>query len=744
MGAARHQRLIMVSNRLPFTARVIEGRVEFSESAGGLATGISAFLDSYKYHFPRSEEHLWVGWPGSTIGEGYREEVKARALAEYRAYPVFLSEADMEIFYLGFCNKTLWPLFHYFPSYTAYEEEYWQQYKQVNRIFSETLRQIVQEDDLVWIHDYHLLLLPQMLREHFSRVHVGFFLHIPFPSFELFRLLPLRWRREILEGLVGSDLIGFHTYEYTQHFLQSVLRVLGVDHYMGQITLPNRVVKVGTYPMGIDFKKFYDASTQPETEIEKQELRKALASAKVILSVDRLDYSKGILNRLQGYELLLETYPEFRGKVVLIMVVVPSRIGVDQYEQMKRQIEECVGKINGRFGSIAWTPILYQFRHLSLYPLAALYSLSDVALVTPLRDGMNLIAKEYVASRRDGTGVLILSEMAGAAKELGEAIILNPNDRVEIANGLKEALEMPLDEQMRRVQIMQKRLRRYDVLRWASDFVNELIAMRDIQQQFNAKLLGKEVRKRLIAAYERATDRLLLLDYDGTLTPLARYPRLAQPSESILEVLKNLSRDKRNTIVLISGRDRKTLQDWFHDLHIALVAEHGFWWKEAEGDWQMLKHVSADWKGRLLPILEQYADRLPGALVEEKEHSIVWHYRAADPEHARSLVAELTDHLVNFTANIDVQVLQGSKVVEVRPAGVNKGLSALHWVSNNRHNFILAIGDDSTDEDLFGILPESAYSIRVGMTNTRARFNLRNADEVIELLQSLIRNRPSQ
>jgi trehalose 6-phosphate synthase/phosphatase len=742
VNASHSKRLVIVSNRLPFTANVVNEQVQFNESAGGLATGISAFLDSYKYHFPKSEEHLWVGWPGGTIAEKYHDLVRARALSDYQAYPVFLSEADMENFYLGFCNKTLWPLFHYFTSYTIYNEEYWEQYKRVNQFFAETLQQIIQEDDLVWIQDYHLLLLPLLLRETFARTRIGFFLHIPFPSFELLRLLPLRWHREILEGILGADLIGFHTYEYTQHFLQSVLRVLGLDHYMGQITLPSRVVKVGTYPMGIDFKRFQEASTHQETEAEKQELRKVLGDSKVILSVDRLDYSKGIPDRLQGYELLLESHPEFRGKVVLIMVVVPSRIGVDQYEQMKRQIEEYVGKINGRFGSISWTPILYQYRNLSLYPLVALYSLSDVALVTPLRDGMNLIAKEYVASRTNKTGVLILSEMAGAAKELGEAIILNPNDRMEIAAGLKEALEMPVGEQTRRIQIMQNRLRRYDVIRWARDFVSDLTAMRDIQERFSAKLLSREIREQLIDAYGRATNRLLLLDYDGTLTPLVRHPGLASPPESILKLLESLSCDKRNTIILISGRDRQTLESWFGNLTIALVAEHGFWWKEPGGEWQMLTHVSADWKAQLLPVLEQYADRLPGAHVEEKESSIVWHYRAADPEQSRLLVTELTDHLVSFTANIDVQVLQGSKVVEVRPAGINKGLAALRWISNDKRDFILAVGDDRTDEDLFANLPEDAYSIRVGMTNTRARFNLRTVDEVLELLQALARSSP--
>ncbi len=734
----QHKRLVIVSNRLPFTAKLENGTLQFSESAGGLATGLSAFLDSYKYHFPTSKEHLWVGWPGSTIDEPYRDTLRSKALVDFQSYPVFLSEEDMDLFYLGFCNKTLWPLFHYFPSYTHYNEEYWQNYKKVNHLFLETLLEILQEGDLVWIQDYHLMLLPELLRQQRPDLLIGFFLHIPFPSFEIFRLLPLRWRREILEGLLGSDLIGFHTYEYTHHFIQSVLRILGYDHYMGRISLPNHIVKVDTFPMGIDFHRFFDASTHPATEQEKLALHSTLADSQVILSVDRLDYSKGILNRLQGYEYFLEVYPEYRGKVILIALVVPSRIGVDQYETMKKQIEELVGRINGNYGSIGWTPVIYQYKNLSLHPLSALYSISDVALVTPLRDGMNLIAKEYVASRTDKTGVLILSEMAGSAKELGEAIIINPNDRVEIAEALKESLQMPAGEQQRRMYVMQERLRRYDVVRWAGDFVESLGEMRQVQQKLNAKLLSDVARKNLVARYSSATRRLLFLDYDGTLVPFMRRPSLASPSAAVIDILTRLSTDQQNMIVLISGRDRTTLEEWFGHLPIGIAAEHGYWLREAGFDWHMLKHTNTDWKARLMPVFQQYADRLPGSFIEEKDHSLAFHYRAADPDQAGPLASEFTDHLMNFTANIDVQVLQGSKVVELRQAGVNKGIAAMHWMSKGDFDFIIGIGDDWTDEDLFLALPKSAFSLRVGVTNTQAQYNLRGVEDVLKLLRSMI------
>ena len=733
-----HRRLVVVSNRLPFTARVENGDLQFSQSAGGLATGLSAFLDSYKYHFPSSKEHLWVGWPGSAIDEAHRETLRARALSEYQSYPVHLSEEDMDLFYLGFCNKTIWPLFHYFPSYTVYREEYWENYKKVNQLFAETLLEVVQPGDMVWIQDYHLMLLPRLLRQQRPDLLTGFFLHIPFPSFEIFRLLPLQWKLEILSGVLGANLIGYHTYEYTHHFLQSVLRILGYDHHMGRISLPYHVVKVDTFPMGIDFERFANASAHPETEQERTVLRSTLGSSKIILSVDRLDYSKGIINRLEGYDCFLDTYPEFRGKVVLIALVVPSRIGVDQYETMKKQIEEYVGRINGKFGSVSWTPVIYQFKHLAIHPLSALYSISDVALVTPLRDGMNLIAKEYVASRTDGTGVLVLSEMAGASKELGEAIIVNPNDRREIADALKEGLQMPVDEQKRRNAIMQERLRRYDVVRWAGDFVKTLSDMKSVQEDFNAKVLTQTERSELLRSYATASRRLLFLDYDGTLVPFVRRPNLAYPSNAVRSMLDKLSSDVRNTLVLISGRDRGTLLDWFGKLPLALAAEHGFWLRDPGSDWKAIKHTNPEWKVSLMPVLQLYADRLPGAFIEEKENSLAWHYRAADPDQAGPVAAELTDHLVNFTANIDVQVLQGSKVVELRHGGVNKGTAAMHWISKEHYDFILGIGDDWTDEDLFAALPKSAFSLRVGVSNTNAKNNLRDVNEVISLLDSLI------
>ncbi|HBY99501.1 MAG: bifunctional alpha,alpha-trehalose-phosphate synthase (UDP-forming)/trehalose-phosphatase [Ardenticatenaceae bacterium] len=731
------RRLLIVSNRLPVTVVEKEGNLKFRRSAGGLASGINAYLDSLKKASGTTTDYVWVGWPGITIDDPVlRDDLRSR-LSKDHTYPVFLDEEDVDNFYHGFCNEIIWPLFHYFPSYGVYNKEYWLSYKKVNELFRDVITDIMQPDDIVWIHDYHLMLLPRLVREAAPNIPIGFFLHTPFPSYEIFRLLPSKWRKEILEGLLSADLSGYHTHGYTQYFLRCVLRILGYNHHMGQIIVRDRIVKARAFPLGIDFQRFRDTINDPRTKKKRDEFQKELTGLKIVLSVDRLDYTKGIINRLQGYELFLKENPEWRENVTLLLIVVPSRTGVEQYAQMKKQIEEVVGRLNGRFGNIGWTPIMYQYRSLSFHSLVALYSMSDVALVTPLRDGMNLVAKEYVASRRDQTGVLILSEMAGASKELGEAILINPNSEEEIADAIKQALIMPEEAQKTRNRAMQRRLQRYDVVRWAEDFINELLATKESQMDLIAKILDARARNQLLEDFKKARKRLLLLDYDGTLVPFARTPEEAIPAERLLAILKRLAASPQNEVVLISGRDRKTLENWFGPLQVRLVAEHGAWMKGEDGEWYMPRPLSAEWKPGVRPLLDMYADRLPRSFVEEKQFSLVWHYRAADPELGPARAKELVDSLVDFTANIDVQILQGNKVVEVRSGGVDKGSTALYWLSQEGFAFIFAVGDDWTDEDLFEVLPGTAYSIKVGISRSRARFYLNDYRQVLQLLKQL-------
>ena len=730
-------RLVIVSNRLPFTVVNENGGPQFKVSSGGLTTGLWSYLGREATGSGERPEFVWLGWPGASVAPEDEPAVKAYAEKEFKALPVFLPEDRMDRFYHGFCNKTLWPLFHYFPDLTHYEEDYWEEYKQVNRIFAEAVLKVLRPDDLLWVHDYQLMLVPGLIREQFPDMPIGFFLHIPFPSYEVFRLLPRAWRVEIVEGLLGSSLVGFHTYDYTRDFLTSVLRTVGYEHQLGSLTLRDRVVTVDTFPMGIDFQRFAEAAASPETEARVAELRANCAGQKVIFSVDRLDYTKGLINRLRGYDVFLKRNPQWHGKVVFIVSVAPSRTAVESYQAMKQDLEQTVGRIVGAYGNVRWTPLIYQFRNLGFEEIVALYRLCDVALITPLRDGMNLVAKEFVASRPDQTGVLILSEMAGAAKEMGEALIINPVHSGDFAQALEQALAMPVEEQVRRNRLLQERLRRYNVVRWAEDFVQALVATRNTEAARRARALSGKVQAELVQQYRSAARRALLLDYDGTLVPFVEDPKLARPDREVLELLAALAAAAGTEVIIVSGRPRRDLEEWFGTLSVALVAEHGVWLKPKAGEWRMLKALTTDWKERVRPILQLYVDRLPGALLEEKEFSLAWHYRRADPEQASRRARELLDALAGFTRNIDVQVLEGNKVLEVRNTGVSKGTAATEWLAGVGADFILAIGDDWTDEDLFRALPATAYSVRVGLANTAARYYLGNHTAVRRVLREL-------
>ena len=457
------------------------------------------------------------------------------------------------------------------------------------------------------------MLLPELIRAKLPDAKIGFFLHIPFPSFEIFRLLP--WRREILDGLLGADIIGFHTYSYVKHFLESVRRILGFEHTYGEITLSNRIVKVDTFPMGIDYEKFANAASDSKVQRELDKIRKNLGDRKIILSIDRLDYTKSIPQRLEAFDLFLDKYPEFKAKITFIVVAVPSRTKVEHYRLLKKQVDELIGKINGKYGTLGWTPIWYIYRSLPFHTLAALYTIADIALITPYRDGMNLIAKEFIASKADSKGVLILSEMAGAAEELGEALIVNPNNREAIAEALREALLMTDEEQIERNKVIQQRLQRYSVKRWAMDFVDSLMHVKKLQQDLSTKRLTDEIKIKLLDVYSKSKARLILLDYDGTLVHFAEKPEKAKPAEELLKLLTSLAHNVKNEIVIISGRDRETLDKWFGHLDIGLVAEHGVWIKERGKEWETIEPLENDWKKEILPVLEVYVDRTPGSFL---------------------------------------------------------------------------------------------------------------------------------
>ena len=725
------QRLLIVSNRLPLTIQEKKGDLHIEPSVGGLATGLRSWY--------KSSPSIWIGWAGIGRKKIRKEKDIMEKLLSENCHPVPLSQPDVEAYYQGICNRTIWPLFHYFPLYAEYSEDFWQAYERVNAAFANVVAGIAKPNDIIWVHDYHLMLLPKLLRERLPKATIGFFLHIPFPSFEIFRLLP--WRKQILEGLLGADLVGFHTYDYTGHFLDSVHRLLGYEVTMGQITAADRVVKADAFSMGINYEQFSSVAQDLQAQAERKRFRRKLGDCQVILSVDRLDYTKGIPQRLEAFSMFLDRNPKFLRKVILVLLVVPSRTRVEHYIQLKKQLDGLVGEINGKYGTIGWMPVWYLYRSLPFHSLAALYSLADVALVTPLRDGMNLVAKEYTATKTDGKGVLILSETAGAAQELGEAIIINANNQEEIAQALAKALEMPEQEQIERNRTMQKRLRRYDVVQWANEFMDKLLYTKKLQQEMDEKTLSYEMQRKLASDFQESDKALLLLDYDGTLVPFSPKPVDAMPGDNLLRLLEKFTMNPGNEVVLISGRDKDTLEGWFGGLDVGLVAEHGVWIKEKGGGWETIETLTSEWKEEVYPILESWVDRTPGSFIEEKEFSLVWHYRKANPRLGELRARELINNLSNITANLNLQVLEGSKVVELKNTDINKGRAASKWISKDKWDFILALGDDWTDEDTFKALPSTAWSIKVGFGASAARFSLSSPSEATSLLRKMIRAR---
>jgi trehalose 6-phosphate synthase/phosphatase len=720
-------RLLIVSNRLPITIQKRGSEFSVQDSVGGLATGLGSIY--YTRH------SLWIGWPGiiqkrQTQGD---QETISEILKERMCLPVFLTESEYKKYYSGLCNKAIWPLFHYFYQYAEYEAANWKAYVQVNVKFCDTVCAVAQPGDIIWVHDYQLMLLPGMIREKIPGATIGFFLHIPFPPFELFRQIP--WRKEILSGLTGADLIGFHTFEYLNYFLNNVRRILGYEHEIMQVKAGNRIVKVDTFPMGIDYHKFARATTRPQVKKEIKKIRKEIPKGKIILSIDRLDYTKGVPARLRAFDMLLEEHPELRESITFILVAVPSRVHIDQYAELKREVDYLVGKINGTYGTIRWTPVIYLYTFIPFNRLIAIYNLADLALITPLRDGMNLMAKEYLATKVDGSGMLVLSEFAGAAKELGEAILVNPNDIREFSSAIHEGLMLSDEEKKNRMHAMQHRIMRYDLNRWTTDFLEVLDKIKKFQEMLSATWIDKKTVTQICRDYKSSKSRVFFLDYDGTLVPIAKTPEMARPDPEIYEILNGIVQDHRNHVVIISGRDRQTLEAWFGSLPVGLISEHGIWIKDPGSEWEMNISVSKEWKTEIKPILEVYADRTPGSFVEEKEYSLAWHYRNSDPGLATIRVIELREDLILRTKNLNLNLLEGHKVFEIKNAEINKGIAVQRWLKNETFDFIFAAGDDRTDEDIFEVLASDAHTIKVGPNPSLAQFSIRSVEQMRELLK---------
>lgn len=718
------KKLLIISNRLPVTIENDNGKYAPRQSSGGLISSVKAYMDnSGDASF---SEKVWIGLPGCTEKE-WKLATDNFADTDFTYRPVFIPKKTYDLHYNGFSNSVIWPLFHYFPSYADYNSDYYQAYQQVNQLFAEELSNILQKDDVVWIHDYQLLPLAGLLREKFPTLTIGFFLHIPFPSYELFRLLPKQWQQDLLRGMLGADLIGFHIMDYAAHFLSCAEAVLKVecdeDNY---ITWGNRKVKIDSFPISIDFKSFYHSYSDPEVAEMRNRYLQLKDNKKMLFSVDRLDYTKGVSNRLKGFEKFLTEYPHYAGNVIFVLVVVPSRDSIRKYAERKKLIDEYVSNLNSRLGSITWQPVIYQYDHLSFQELAGLYAACDIALITPLRDGMNLVSKEFVASRKDEKGVLILSEMTGAAKELTEALLINPNDINEIAAMIKEAIEMPEEEQAKRIKAMQERISRYDVNEWANDYFSELKHAKAAQLEFDIKFMNSNVQRNFFEVYESATKRLILLDYDGTLMPFSKIPSMAKPSREVLELLQNLGEQERNDVYIISGRDSSTLNNWLGHLPVGLIAEHGSKIRTKDKIWQSEITGTQNWKPEISKLMNRYVSKCPHSFIEEKEFSLAWHYRNASTKTGNIRAKELYKELHMLTQQWGLTVLNGNKVIEVRNNHINKGTAVEKLLYGNNYDFIFAAGDDVTDEDMFKALANkaNAVTVKVGSGVSFAKYYL--------------------
>jgi trehalose 6-phosphate synthase/phosphatase len=722
------ENLIIVSNRLPVKIERKVNGYDFRQSSGGLVSALLSLCET-------SKALTWVG-----IADFKKElwnEAKTQKNFCWHLEPLFVNKQTYQSYYNGFSNTVIWPLFHYFPSYAEYSEIHYEAYKSINKEFADRIIKLAKPGSTVWIHDYHLMLLPKYLKQARPDLKVGFFLHIPFPSYEILKLIPGEWRTGILEGLIHSDTLGFHTLEYLSHFKRSLAYFVGISANNNQIQINDHTCKVKNYPISVDFKKFHNGYDLTGVIRGRNIMRQKSKNVKIIFSVDRLDYTKGVINRLQAYESFLESNPAYREKVVFVINVVPSRDQIAKYAERKKMIEENIGRINGLFGNMQWQPIVYQYRHLSFNQLLSFYSVADIALITPLRDGMNLVAKEFVASRKDKRGVLILSEFAGAASELKDAILVNPNDIYTMRDGIQKALHLTDEQQTARMESMQNIINNYSVHHWIEDFLSDLAAT--VASCRDPHIISFEEKINLFDAYKRSEKRLLLLDYDGTLSPYYSKPDDAKPKPELLKLLKELNGQPENEVVLVSGRSIISLDQWFGGSGICCVAEHGAMVKNNEESWIPHDKLSTDWYLGVEELFLKYAGLFPGCFVERKKYAIAFHYRGGQVSEEKKMLASLNHDLNLLNLDNNYRIIHGNKVLEALPLHISKGIFVSDWLEKNDHDFILAIGDDSTDEDMFrelALVPH-AHTIRVGIVPTQAKCNLINVSNVLSLLSQL-------
>lgn len=720
-GRPFKQRLLVVANRLPVSAtRKGEDSWSLEISAGGL---VSALLGLKQF------EAKWIGWAGVNVPDKPGQAALTKALAEKRCIPVFLDEEIVHQYYNGYCNNVLWPLFHYLGlpqedrlATTRSFQSQFDAYKKANEMFAEVVHSHYKEGDVVWCHDYHLMFLPKCLKDRDSNMKVGWFLHTPFPSSEIHRTLPSR--SELLRAVLAADLVGFHTYDYARHFVSACTRILGLEGTPEGVEDQGKLTRVAAFPIGIDSERFIKALELPEVKKHIKELKERFSGRKVMLGVDRLDMIKGIPQKILAFEKFLEENETWRDKVVLVQIAVPTRTDVPEYQKLTSQVHEIVGRINGRFGTLITVPIHHLDRSLDFHALCALYAITDVTLVTSLRDGMNLVSYEVVACQNAKKGVLILSEFAGAAQSLGAgAILVNPWNITEVAASIGDALNMTAEEREERHRHNFEHVTTHTAQVWADTFVSEL---KDtiVEAQLRTRHIPPHLPvHKAVEKYQQSNNRLLILGFNATMTEqvdvpgrrgndqikemkLVLHPELREP----LSILCN---DPKTTVVILSGSERSVLDENFKDFNVWLAAENGMFLRLTSGEWMstMPEHLTMDWVESVQLVLDYFRERTPRSYVEVRETSLVWNYKYADVEFGRVQARDMLQHLwTGPISNAAVDVVQGSRSVEVRSVGVSKGAAIDRILGEIVHSkcmttpidYVLCIGHFlGKDEDIY-------------------------------------------
>ncbi|KAK6134464.1 hypothetical protein DH2020_031803 [Rehmannia glutinosa] len=725
-GRPIKQRLLVVANRLPVSA-VRRGVDSWSLeiSAGGL---VSALLGVKEF------EARWIGWAGVNVPDEVGQKALTKALAEKRCIPVFLDE---EIVHQPTCD-------HQEFSVTVCTD------KKANQMFADVVIEHYEEGDVVWCHDYHLMFLPKCLKEYDSNIKVGWFLHTPFPSSEIHRTLPSR--SEILRAVLAADLVGFHTYDYARHFVSACARILGLEGNPDGVEDQGRLTRVAAFPIGIDSQRFTRALEVPQVQEHIKELKERFAGRKVMLGVDRLDMIKGIPQKILAFEKFLEENPDWHDKVVLLQIAVPTRTDVPEYQKLTSQVHEIVGRINGRFGTLTAVPIHHLDRSLDFHGLCALYAVTDVALVTSLRDGMNLVSYEFVACQDSKKGVLILSEFAGAAQSLGAgAILINPWNITEVAAAIGQALSMPVEEREKRHRHNFEHVTTHTAQQWAEFFVSELNDTVIEAQQRIRKVPPQLVFDDAIRVYLQSKNRLLILGFNAALTEpidtpggrggdqikemeLKLHPELKRP-------LTMLCNDPNTTILVLSGSDRSVLDDNFAEYDMWLAAENGMFLRSTKGEWMttMPEHLNMEWVDCVKHVFEYFTERTPRSRFELRETSLVWNYKYADVEFGRLQARDMLQHLwTGPISNSSVDVVQGSRTVEVRAVGVSKGAAIDRILGEIVHSkalctpidYVMCIGHFlGKDEDVFTFFEPELPPDAMGTPRTKVSDSIQHSSE---------------